>query len=269
MKVIKASGVSERFSPRKVYRGILKAGGSRKLARHTVIILKKSVSDGMQTDQILNIILTHLKEEPDVAARYDLKRAIMSLGPSGFPFETYFAQILKEYGYDVKTSNMVRGKRVVHEVDIIASKKYAYMIECKYHNHVGIYTGLKDSMYTYARFLDIRRKNLDYSWLVTNTHCSRDAINYSRGVGQKITSWEYPKGKSLRELIEKKGLYPITIIKYVSNDVKNKLYDAKIMLAKDLGKYSIAELRRKTGLSEKLLEKIMKELKVICKISDS
>lgn len=30
-----------------------------------------------------------------------------------------------------------------------------YMIECKFHN-VPIYTGLKEVMYTYARFLDVK-----------------------------------------------------------------------------------------------------------------
>lgn len=264
MRVVKASGEFERFNSRKVYLGILRAGGSRGLARDTIVELKKKVKDCIATERILDIILTVLKREPDVAARYDLKRAIMSLGPHGFAFEVYFSQILEEYGFDTKTSNMIRGKRIMQEIDIIATKKYAYMIECKYHNKTGNYTGLKEAMYTYARFLDVKKKKLDYSWLATNTHCSNKAIKYSKGVGQKITSWGYPKKGNLKDLIEKKGLYPITIIKYVSPEVKEQLYKAKIMLAKDLGKYSAKELSEKTGISEKMISKILIEVKEIC-----
>ena len=142
------------------------------------------------------------------------------------------------------------------------------MIECKYHNRTGKYTGLKEAMYTYARFLDIKKKKFDYSWLATNTHCSGNAIRYSNGVGQKITSWKYPKGESLKELIEKKGLYPITIIKYVSPDVKHKLYSARIMLAKDLKNYTKKELVRKTGISEKRLKMIVSEAEGIYSVKN-
>ncbi|MCK5615366.1 hypothetical protein KAR91_76590 [Candidatus Pacearchaeota archaeon] len=264
MRVIKASGEFERFNSKKVYRGILRAGGSRQLARDTITELKTKVKDGIATTKILDIILTVLKREPDVAARYDLKRAVMSLGPHGFAFEVYFSQILKEHGFEAKTSNMIKGKKIMQEVDIIATKKYAYMIECKYHNKTGNYTGLKEAMYTYARFLDVKKKKLNYSWLATNTHCSNKAIMYSKGVGQKITSWGYPKKGNLKDLIERKGLYPITIVKYVSPEVKEQLYKAKIMLAKDLIKYPAKELSEKTGISEKIINKILTEVREIC-----
>ena len=37
-----------------------------------------------------------------VAKRYDLKRAIMSLGPHGFTFEEFFSQLLQNYDYETK-----------------------------------------------------------------------------------------------------------------------------------------------------------------------
>jgi len=91
MKVIKASGLEEKFSSRKINRTILEAGGSGKLARYVIGVVKKEYHENMTTQEILEIILRELKDFPDIHARYDLKRAIMALGPSGFPFEQFLA----------------------------------------------------------------------------------------------------------------------------------------------------------------------------------
>jgi hypothetical protein len=105
----------------------------------------------------------------------------MSLGPSGFPFEIYFAKILENYNYKTKVDNIIPGKIILHEVDIIAEKnKKKYMIECKYHNEIGVHTKLHVAMYTYARFLDV--KKYDIPWLVTNTKCVDVALDYAKGV---------------------------------------------------------------------------------------
>ena len=57
----------------------------------------------------------------------------------------------------------------------------------------------------------------------------------------------------------KKGLYPITILKSVKGDDKLKLYEGKIMLAKDLAVQNLKKLAVKTGLSEKVLQGIVDE----------
>ena len=110
----------------------------------------------------------------------------MGLGPTGFPFEKYIAEILKEYGYATKVGEVVKGYCVSHEVDVIAQKgKECFMIECKYHNKRGRRLDVKVAMYIYARFLDIKRaqekikehkKHFHQAWLVTNTKCTREAI---------------------------------------------------------------------------------------------
>lgn len=270
MKVIKASGLEEKFSSRKIYRTILEAGGSGKLARKIIEAVKKEYYEDMTTKEILNIILRELKDFPDIRARYDLKRAVMTLGPSGFPFEQFFGHLLKEYGYEVKIDNFIKGKIITHEVDIIAknnSISKSYMIECKYHNESGVSTDLHPALYTYARFLDLNHHDKpDMPWLVTNTKCTPDAINYSRGVGLKITSWNFPKEKSLRRLIQAKKLYPITIIKSINEKTKEKLFQSKIIIAKDILKYSIQELINKTDLNEREIQKIIEEIKEICEI---
>ena len=141
------------------------------------------------------------------------------------------------------------------------------MIECKYRNEAGGITKLKPAMYTYARFLDVKKHGFDQSWLVTNTKCSSTARKYSQGVNQKITSWEYPEKSSLKELIGKPKLYPITILKNLSAKAKEKLYELKILVAKDLLNYSIEELQAKTKLSKKEIEKIIQEVKDVCDIN--
>jgi len=271
--VIKASGLEEEFSSRKIYNTIVEAGGDGRLARRVVNAVKRKYHKNITTEEILEVVLHELKGSPGIRARYDLKRAIMSLGPSGFPFETFFGHLIEHYNYEAKIGNFLRGKKIIHEVDIVAKriisgKEKNYMIECKYHNEPGTSTRLHPALYTYARFLDLNslKKNFDLPWLVTNTKCSNDARNYSKGVGLKITSWNYPNSSSLRKLITKKKLYPITIVKSISHATKEKLFSAKIMIAKNLLNYSVEDLIQKTGLSKKEIKKILKEVKEICEI---
>jgi len=264
MQVIKSSGELEKFNGRKIYRSVRDAGGSKQLARSATNEAKRKFRTQTPTKEILNFLLRFLSREPGVAERYDLKRTIMSLGPSGFPFERFFADVLKSYGYKTQIDNKLKGKNVFHEVDIIAEKNQKWMIECKYHNESGVLTRLHVPLYTYARFLDLKSQNFHAPWLATNTRCSRDAISYSKGVGLKITSWKYPKKENLQSLIETKKLYPITILKKISNDELNKIYDVGIILAKDLSNFSEDELSKKTQISTKRIAKILEEARIIC-----
>ncbi|HIG94532.1 MAG: restriction endonuclease [archaeon GW2011_AR13] len=267
MQIIKASGKKEEFEPLKIQNTIMQAGASEKLAKD---VLKKILDEykdknKVQSKAILNKIIDLLQEKnPDIAARYDLKRAIMNLGPSGFPFEVYFSKILENHGYQVKVGQILQGKNITQEVDIVAENKLRYMIECKYHNKLGIHTKVNVAMHTYARFLDLKNQ-FDYPWLATNTKCTTDLISYANGINMKITSWQYPKKENLKALIEEKALYPITIIRSIDESSKQKLHEADIVLAKDLALYDIEELKIKTKLSKETLKIILKEAKMICK----
>lgn len=265
MRVLKSSGDVENFCSKKIYYSIREAGGSKKLATESVRGIEKKYHRGMTTKEILLILLKLLKKEPGVSERYDLKRAIMSLGPSGFPFEDYFSRILNYYDYETKTGNKLHGTKIYHEVDIVAKKNNKkWMVECKYHNESGTVTRLKPAMYTYARFLDLKRQKFDSPWLVTNTKCSVDAVRYARGVELRITSWKYPKKESLQDLIKKKNLYPITIIKSLNGVAKERLFSLKILVAKDLLNFTVEQLEERTGLTESESIKVLEEVKAIC-----
>ena len=264
MYVIKSTGEKEAFNPGKIMRTLLRAGASKETANEIIRKVRSNAYNGIPTREILNSALDMLKgSNPGVCARYDLKRAILNLGPTGFPFEKFFAEVLKNYGYGVQTDRIIKGKLISHEIDVVAKKDRTYMVECKYHNAPGIYTDVKVALYVYARFLDLRDK-FDVPWLATDTNFSRSVIRYAEGVGMKLTSWKYPKKESLSEMITQKKLYPITVLKSVNNPIKIKLSQAGIMLTKNLIDIEINKLKRVTGLPINTLQKIVQEAKSIC-----
>lgn len=266
MWVVKASGETEEFDINKIKRTCFKAGATQALANQIARKVQKRSHDGISTKEILRMTLKLLeKEKPFIAARYDLKGAIFRLGPAGFAFEHLVAEILKEYGYKTKVHSMIEGFCVEHEIDVIAEdRSKRYMIECKYHNLPGIYTGLKEAMYTYARFLDLTKASnkFDQPWLVCNTRFSCDAVQYSECAGLKLIGWDYPKN-NLREMIEKKKLYPITMLRKLERESQEKLSLSGMVLIKDLTKLSIKELNKITKIPVRKLRVLTKEAKEI------
>lgn len=262
MDIVKASGEKEKFSKEKLYQSLKRAGAGQKLAEQACREVVKSIRPGMSSKKVLEQVTRCLqKKNPILAARYNLKRAIMELGPTGFPFERYVAEILKEYGFSTKVGKIVKGHCLNHEIDILAQKKNKhFMIECKYHNSRGSRSDVKVVLYTYARFLDIK-KDRNEAWLVTNTRCTSEAVRYSRCVGLKIISWRYPKNESLEYLIEKRGLYPITVLPSLTKYTKERLAQKRIILAKDLLKYSANDLVRMVGVSLSIAKKLKEEIK--------
>jgi len=278
MWVVKASGEFEKFDRKKIKRTCIRAGATRDLAEKIAKQVERKAYDGISSREILNLTLRLLKKQlPYVASKYDLKGAIFRIGPAGFPFEHLFAQILEEYGYKTKVHALVKGAAVTHEIDIVASKlfksgKHAkhFMIECKYHNSSGIYTGIKESLYTYARFLDLKEgfkqgkcKNFSEAWLVSNTRFSREAIKYANYNGVKIVGWKYPSGKSLETLIEKKKLYPITVLRGLDRYTQMEMIDSGLILCKDLLEFDINKLNKMTGVTKKKLTILIEEARRI------
>ncbi|MFH1307277.1 MAG: ATP cone domain-containing protein [archaeon] len=254
--IIKANGEKAAFSPDKIYHTAIRAGASPGFADEVVSKVRKKVRNGMSTRAILKLTLFYLKENPVVAERYTLKQAIMNLGPHGYFFERFFARLLENHGYKTRVGKVMQGKCVTQEVDISAVNKLRYMIECKYHNSPGIYTDIKEAMYTYARFLDLK-KHFDRAWLATNTKMSHHAKQYCNCMEIKITSWNYPHEENLQTLIMKKNLYPITILRALSRFEREKLSRTGILLVKDITSLKVGELMSKASIPRKKAEKIL------------
>lgn len=266
--VIKASGQSVPFDSNKVEATCIRAGASKKLAEQVAKKVHEQLRNGMRTRELYRMVLNALAAADGgqiIKHRYRLKQSIMLMGHAGFAFETYVGKILENYGYDVGAiRSQVNGKCVKHEVDLVAKSNLTnekFLIECKYHNFPGIYTGLKESLYTHARFLDLTEV-FDSEMLVCNTKVSDDVITYAKCVGQKLLCWRYPRDKGLEDMIEAKGLYPITILGLRGIELEI-LSQNKIMLAKDLITTDINQLSRKTNISYTRLQRLQNIVKQI------
>ncbi len=278
MYVVKASGQKEEFNPEKIRRTILRSGVGDEVANQIIRKVEKRLYDGIKTREVFDMVLEFLKEEaPRLATLYDLKGAIMRLGPAGFSFETYISEILREYGYSTQVRQQVKGKCALHELDIVFSKMegnkvFHYFAECKYRNSPGLYVDLKEALYTYARWIDINESYrmgkgiyFEKAWLICNTRASSEAQKYSACVGMKILCWRYPRKKGLERLIEKKKLYPITILRSINPDAQQKLANAQFMLVKDLVSQSLEFISEQSGISCEELTEIVAEAREILK----
>lgn len=273
IKIRKASGSNVLFSNQKLVASLKRSGVNKTTIQEIIKEVEGKVYDGISTQKIFQIAFKLLKKRnlPN-AAKYKLKNGIMELGPSGFPFEIYVSKILKDQGYKTTVGAIVQGKCVKHEIDIIAEKDNEhFMIECKYHNSRGIVSGVKVPLYIQARFKDIERvwkylpghaEKVHQGWVVTNTRFSKDAKQYGACAGLHLLGWDYPKNNSLKDQIDRSGLYPITCLSTLTKMEKQRLLDNKIVLAKDL--VSDPKLLLRIGIKKSRLDNILKEAHLLC-----
>lgn len=264
--VIKATGEKEAFNEEKLRASIHRAGIPDAIQTQVVVHIKEKLYDNIPTSEIYRHITEFLgtTEHPYVRAKYGLKQAIMELGPTGYPFEDFIAEILKANGYQTLVRQTLSGKCITHEVDVVAEKNtHRVMIEAKFHNMPGIKTSIHVALYTKARFDDVlERNNLNQAWLITNTKMTTDAIGYCLCMGMKVTSWNYPEGESLRELIEKASLIPITALTTLSTSQKQMLLTDHIVLCKDI--CANQNLLSVLGLPEDKKKRILEEAAFVC-----
>ncbi len=262
LKVRKRDGRLEEFSKAKIIRTCLRAGASKRVAEKVAEEVERRIYDGMTTDEVLELVIELLlKHEYPKAERYDLKRSLIRLGPSGFGFEKFVARLLKEYGFKTETNVIVQGKCVEQEIDVVAEKNgEKYMIECKFHN-LPIYTGLKEVMYTYARFLDVEGYGFTQPWIFTNTKFSDEAKRYASCMGIKLTGWSYPENEGIEVLLESKGLYPITVLR-IDKEMLDTVVNAGLIFCRDVvgaGEFKL----RMLGLSKNEARRLVEEAKKV------
>lgn len=264
--VVKADGQRVPFSEEKVISSIRRARIPRAIQDKVLAHVKSKVYEGVPTAEIYKHILEFLgnSEQPFSRSRYSLKEAIMMLGPTGYPFEDFIAKILQSLGYETEVRQILSGKCVSHEIDVIAKKgDKTSMIEAKFHNSIGIRSEVHVALYTNARFLDVKDKNgLDEAWLVTNTKTTIDANTYALCAGMKVISWSFPEDGSLRDLIEKSRLHPITLLSSLNQASRETLLNNHVVLCKDI--HEDRGLLDQLPLSKEEKEKILAETAFIC-----
>lgn len=260
----KASGQIEPFSREKLDRSLRMTGATPVLVQRVIERVAKKVSSGITTKKLYQIAHQLLQKEARyLAARYSLKRAVMSLGPSGYPFEKFVGALFEKQGYETQVGVIMSGACVTHEVDVVANKgNHRRLVECKYHNHEGIKCDVKIPLYVYARSLDLENNSPDELthefWLVTNTKFTGDAIKYGDCVGLKLLSWDYPEGRSLKLMIEKEGVHPITCLTTLKSNQKKHLLKNNVVLCHEV--LGNPNLLREISLKEAQIKRVVKEV---------
>ncbi len=271
--ITKANGDIVPFSVDKLRRSLRNAGASEEAAGDVADEILRSLESGATTKKIYRQAFDLLKQtNRPVAARYRLKEAIMALGPSGFPFEKYFGEILKHQGYSVQVGQIVQGRCVTHEIDVIAEKDNdQIMVECKYHNQPGKVTDVKVPLYIRSRFLDVKdvweeqpqnRSKVHQGWVATNTRFTGDALRYGLCKGMHMVSWDFPQKSSLKDQIDTLGLYPITCLTTLTSQEKRLLLEKNIVLCKELCRQP--DWLAQIGVTSLRIEKTMEEGRFLC-----
>jgi len=241
-QIVKADGEEEAFDPLKLEES-LKRAGATSLARKSIVDrIVRELKDGMTTSEIYRHAFEHLRKEEElpVAARYSIKRAVFDLGPSGFPFEQFVAEIFKAQGWSTQTGAALMGRCVSHEVDVFMKKGDTRAgVEVKFHNAPGTKTDVKDALYVYARFEDLKQApdedmRVDEGWLITNTRFTRNAIRYGQCTGLRLMGWTYPRDNGIMHLVERSGIHPLTCLTTLTDGEKRMLLSKNIVLCRAL-----------------------------------
>ena len=271
--VKKASGDLEPFSRAKFENSLRNAGAGDALIRDISDDLQDWLHEGITTKQIYTRAFSILrKKTPSSASRYKLKKAIMELGPTGFPFERLVAEITRLQGFTVEVDQVLQGHCVTHEVDVVATKENKqFFVECKYYLSTGKNANVQVPLYIRSRVDDIikYRETLPefkdfsfYGWIVTNTRFTSDAIDFGKCSGLHLLSWDYPAGNGLKEIIDRERIFPITVLSRLTNLEKQMLMERNIVICRQL--VQEPDALDFAGLQPRRKQQILDEVKGLC-----
>lgn len=275
IEIIKSSGERAKFSLDKLKTSLQRCGADPATVDHILEVVSDELYQGISTREIYNRAFSLLKKKKSIlASKYKLKKAIYELGPTGFPFERFISALLKYSGFETSVNLFLQGACVSHEVDVIATKNSRHIvIECKFHSSEGINCNVKIPLYIHSRYNDILDHHKKFKdgrsipnegWVVTNTRFTKDALAYGKCAGLYLLSWDHPKGDSLRERIDRLGLYPITVSTLLTQREKQFLLSRDVVLCRDLidDNFYLDHL----GISEKRKTRILEEVDMLCNL---
>ncbi|WP_018477641.1 restriction endonuclease [Pontibacter roseus] len=271
--VTKSTGEKVTFSIGKLRSSLSKSGADEEQIQEVLQQLEPALYEGIPTRKIYKLAYGILKKiSRPTAARYSLRQGIMELGPSGFPFEKFVAELLQAQGFQTEIGVFVDGHCVRHEIDVIASKDgQRIMIECKYHNLNHNKSDVKVPLYIHSRFKDVEKvwpSEKEYEirfhqvWVMTNTRFTEDAIRYATCMHMHLVGWDYPAKGSIKDMVDSFELYPLTCLTTLSHTEKQKLLDRKVVLCKEL--LHNEALLRQVGIREQHLPSVLHEVAGLC-----
>lgn len=267
--ITKADGEREPFDPHTLDRSLARAGATFDARERIIKSIESTLIDGMRTEDIYAHAFDLLQHDavPAVAARYSIKRAVFALGPSGFPFEQFLAEILKAHGWTTRTGVALTGRCAPHEVDVLAKKGNRTIgVEAKFHNDAGGKTDIKDALYVQARYEDLARSpekssRVDEGWLVTNTRFTRNAIRYAQCSNLTLLGWDYPHNRGLLHMIEEARVHPLTALTTLSDSEKHRLLENNYVLCKSVQNPHVLE---EFGVKPSHILQVVEEAKYLC-----
>ena len=273
--ITKSTGEKVDFSMEKLKSSLQFSGASEPMVEEIVQRVQDELYQGITTKEIYNRAFALLKKKKSVyASKYKLKKAIYELGPTGFPFEKFISGILHYSGYETKTSQVLQGSCVSHEIDVLALKNEVLnVIECKFHGEDGLKCNVRVPLYINSRYRDVKQpleSNKDRTfigtegWVVTNTRFTQDALEYGKCSGLYLLSWDHPQGDGLKERIDRLRLYPITVSTLLSSREKHFLLERDVVLCRQLIKRGF--LLDHLGVSNGRKQRILKEMKSLCNL---
>ena len=279
MKIKNNAGEFVEFEISKLENSLQNSGAEEALVKKVLEAVLPQCKEGITTRELYKMAFDELKKiSNSVAARYSLKRALLELGPAGFYFEQWIARVFQNLGYKTETGQLIKGHAVTHEADVIAKKnEKTYWVECKFRNAEDTKISVTTPMYVLSRIRDI--SDIDYNlfgtktkftdgWLITNAYFTTDSIDFSEYYGLRLLSWDYPKGQSIKNLVDQNVLYPITCLTSLDTRQKQILLEKKCVLVKELfNNQNILEI---LNLNQNKKEEVLKEAKelMISKISE-
>jgi len=267
--ITKADGQLEPFDPAKLEHSLAHAGASSTMRAKILAHVLTQLHAGIMTEEIYHHAFEMLREQESkpVAARYSMKRAVFALGPSGFPFERFLAEVFKGHGWSVRTDVTLVGRCAPHEIDVLMEKDGQRIgIEAKFHNDPGGKTDIKDALYVYARYEDLKKapeasSRVTEGCLVTNTRFTRNALRYAQCSNLRVLGWDYPRTRGLLNLIEEAGVHPLTCLTTLTDGEKRRLLDQKIVLCKHV---QTPHILQEYGVKPDRIPKVLEEAKLLC-----
>ncbi len=266
--VVKNTGEKVRFNKDKLKQALLRSGATNEEACLVEKEVLKQLYDGIHTRKIYQIAYQILRKKSHrTAGRYKLKKAVMELGPSGYPFEKFMGRLFENRGYQTQVGVTIKGKCVSHEIDVIANNgQEQIMVECKYHGSQTQKSDVKVPLYIQSRFLDVKAvwerhpdlKGLKFFGMVaTNTRFTEDARDFANCAGLRVISWDYPSKENLRNWIDQSGFYPVTALQSLRQKDKQLLLENNLVLCRELE--SNQQLLRQLGFDPASIRKVLKE----------
>lgn len=272
MYIRKVSGKKELFDIEKFRTSLKKSGANNALIDRLVFEIQQ-LPKLRSTKEIYAYAITRLQQENStVAARYNIKRALLELGPAGFPFEQFIARLFRAQGYTAVTDQIEQGFCVEHELDVVMTRDSTIaMVECKFHNSQQIKTDVKVALYCQARFEDIRKTwagqegkipRYHENWIITNTKFTSEAIRYATCAGIELLGWSYPSGENLPILIDRYSLYPITTMPALTKVQKRLFIKDGFLLCCDAQRN--IHVMRKYGLTQAEIDTLIRDTHELC-----